>query len=151
MNNQHENQMRLSKILLIFLVAFQMISCAGSMSRVELTQYVEKIKKEGDAEALHRMCRSYNYHRGEDQKAALKAAGIFTEREWDAIDSKKIFIGMSYLALNCSWGPAGLWGSINKSVGPWGTRLQIVFRECRTYCPTTYVYVENGKISSWSN
>ena len=37
----------------------------------------------------------------------------FTEREWEAIDARGIFVGMSGSALICSWGLAAGCGGVN--------------------------------------
>ncbi len=64
----------------------------------------------------------------------------FTEREIEAINNRKIYIGMSEAALRKSWGNPR---DINTSVGSWGVHRQYC------YANFTYVYVENGYVTSW--
>lgn len=58
----------------------------------------------------------------------------------DSIIEGEIFIGMSEDALIESWGHPK---RINETVGRWGVHKQYVYW-------SKYVYVENGKITSWS-
>jgi hypothetical protein len=59
-----------------------------------------------------------------------------------SIADKKIKLGMSEQALLCSWGEPP--GGVHSSVGSWGVRKQYVYAG-------TYVYVENGKVTSWQD
>ena len=80
------------------------------------------------------------------------ARSPFTSEEWEAIEARTVFLGMSEFALICSWGypiPFG-GGAINESVGSWGTKRQYVYRR-GSYSKPQYVYVENGKVTSWQN
>lgn len=71
----------------------------------------------------------YKQHKNWDKKA------------WDAIKNCKIYIGMTQEMLLMSWGKPE---DINKSVGSWGVHEQWVYGN-------TYVYLENGIITSWQN
>lgn len=66
-----------------------------------------------------------------------------TERELQAIENRQIFIGMSEEALLLSWGNPS---DINSSTGAWGVHKQYVYGD---FGP--YVYVENGKVTSWQD
>lgn len=64
-----------------------------------------------------------------------------------------VAIGMSECALLGSKGePASFFacGNINQSVGSYGVHKQYVYRDCTTKA-AYYVYVENGKVTSWQN
>lgn len=61
-----------------------------------------------------------------------------------AIADKKVFLGMTEEQVKTSWGwPA----STHASVGRWGKREQWVFGES----PASYLYFDNGKLSSWQD
>lgn len=151
---------------LLILISVQMMGCAGSLARqlmlseADLTQEVERLKAASknnnltkqDGLSVVRMCIAYDAQQQPKFKKALQDLDAITPEEWTAIDQKKIFIGMSALALYCSWGDVGFNGSHHESIGEWGKRIQLVYRACQPrYCSPQYVYLDNGKISSWSN
>jgi hypothetical protein len=68
----------------------------------------------------------------------IRARGAFTTREADAIEGRKIFIGMREGAARCSWGSAD---KVNRTITARGTDLQIIYGE-------TYVYTENGIVTA---
>jgi hypothetical protein len=148
--------MRAAPLILIFAIA----GCAGSPAQV-LTMNPEKLQEVG----IGPLCNAYAYsgHENETLETEIRRRDTmlaadpsynpdrlpFTEREWDAIKGKKIFIGMSEAALYCSWGAPSQCGDINTSVGSWGTHRQIVYRGCGSYSSSRYVYTENGYVTSW--
>jgi len=67
----------------------------------------------------------------------------WSEEIWQLVQQRKIRIGMTCDMLLLSWGKPT---EINRSVGSWGTHEQFVYRDY-----DSYVYVENGKITSWQN
>ena len=69
----------------------------------------------------------------------------FSEQEKKAILAHEIFIGMSRDALIASWGEPN---DINTSVGSWGKHEQMVYPG-KSRHKHTYVYVENGTLTSW--
>ena len=70
----------------------------------------------------------------------------FTDRDWQAIDARHIFVGMSESALICSWGLPGSCGDITRSsYGP----TQYAYQSCDGYS-SSFVYVEDGTVVDWS-
>jgi len=75
------------------------------------------------------LCFHYASHDRFDEKIRreLDRRGSFTEKEWEAIDQHKVFVGMSRDAFRCSWprhrsilyDPQISYAS---KEGPWGTR-----------------------------
>jgi hypothetical protein len=57
------------------------------------------------------------------------------------VRERKLRLGMSEAGLMCSWGDPS---SVNRSVGSWGVHKQFVYGR-------VYVYVENGKVTSWQD
>lgn len=58
-------------------------------------------------------------------KAELERRNIFSAKEWQAIDDRKIFIGMSERAFQCSWpgpSPMDLDSARVAKKGSWGLR-----------------------------
>jgi hypothetical protein len=47
----------------------------------------------------HRLCEAYSLNRAPRLRAELKRRGTFTELEWQAIDGRKVLMGMSEMAL----------------------------------------------------
>jgi len=74
--------------------------------------------------------------------AEIKKRNLIPDSEWPLINERKIRRGMTECGLNASWGGHP---KINNSVGSWGVHKQYV------YGSGSYVYVENGKVTSWQN
>jgi len=74
--------------------------------------------------------------------AEIRKRNLIPDSEWPLIQARKIRLGMTECGLNASWGGHP---RINVSTGSWGTHKQYV------YDNGSYVYVENGKVTSWQN
>lgn len=72
-----------------------------------------------------------------------KAIPDLTDYEFKMIFERKIYKGMREAVLYASWGYPDY---TNRSVGSWGTSNQLVYR---TGAYSNYVYVENGRVTSW--
>jgi len=77
-----------------------------------------------------------------------KRRGWLTDDEIELVKQKKIRIGMSERALKISWGYPS---DINRTVGSFGVHKQCVYGTYSGYSSPTYVYVENGKVTSWQD
>ena len=126
-------------------VLLLLVGCAGSPARLAMMS-PDELK----AESSLNLCNAYDNNGSEKIIAELKRRGEISDEEWGLIEQKKIRIGMSELALVCSWGGPGLYGSVNESVSRWGVHKQWVYRACSS-CGAQYVYTENGKVTSWKN
>jgi len=115
-------------------------SCAGSPARISIMSLSE-LKKQDTAT----LCYTYARTRQQKIKDEILSRKEIKDGEWEAIDKKRAFIGMSELALVCSIGSNC---DVNESVGKWGTHKQYVFRNCDT-CKAMYVYVQNGTVTSF--
>lgn len=96
------------------------------------------------------LCSSYALKKGPRVRAELERRADISAEDWRLIESKSVSIGMTELALLCSWGYPPIGGDINESVGSWGVHRQWVYRAC-TGCKAQYVYTENGKVASWQH
>jgi len=96
------------------------------------------------------LCKAYYDSPTQNIKAELVKRNALTEKEWSAVAKKNISIGMSETAMLCSWGSPGGWGDIHTRSSAYGSTKQYVYRACRS-CGATYVYVRDGKVSSWSD
>lgn len=76
----------------------------------------------------------------DDLYAELSRRKPFSDEDLNLVFEQRVQKGMSELALYCSWGKPK---SINISYGSWGDHKQFV------YGYGYYVYVENGKVTSW--
>ena len=132
-------------LITIFVVAILMIGCAGSpfqlakMDRVQLSSVPD--------DQLIRALRNKVY-RTDLMFEEAKSRGLFTDDEIRLIKEKKIRIGMSEEALIASWGRPR---KINRSVGSYGVHKQYVYGSYSKYSSPAYVYVDNGKVSSWQD
>ncbi|KPZ69939.1 hypothetical protein AN944_02635 [Shewanella sp. P1-14-1] len=70
----------------------------------------------------------------------LEVRNDFTFKEMEAIKKGEIYIGMKLAPMYCSWGTPE---NTSLSTGSWGTSTQHI------YSIGTYVYTENGKVTSW--
>ena len=159
----------LIRYLGLLIVAAFIVGCAGSPMRT-WSMDPDQLDQLGAAE----LCNAYAVSKqsNEPVRAALKRRDAllielitegqpdpvtgdpprspFTVQEWEAIEERTVFIGMSEHALICSWGLPNAFGggAINETVGPWGSKRQYVYRR-GTYTKTQYVYVQNGTVTGW--
>lgn len=101
----------------------------------------EKFRKSIPILGSRELCGHFSTSRQSAIKSELMKRKVFSEQEWGLIEGRKLQLGMSELALICSWGDA----ERNRSVGPWGEHIQYV------YPSGVYVYVQNGKVTSWQD
>ena len=137
----------MKKIILLTIVVVSTVtiicSCAGTPMHIA-TMSPESLQSVN----TYKLANAYAKSRSERVRDELIRRNVITSDEWTYIDHKKIRLEMSEVALICSWGKPGLYGRINKSVGSYGVHRQYVYRKCSS-CSTTYVYVKNGKVTSW--
>jgi hypothetical protein len=74
--------------------------------------------------------------------------GWLTDGEIETVKRKNLRIGMSERALLISWGYPS---NINRTVGSFGVHKQYVYGTYSGYSSPTYVYVENGKVTTWQD
>lgn len=96
------------------------------------------------------LCREYGSSRLGKIKAELERRNSLTAIEWELVNRKQIKVGMSELALMCSWGFPGGWGRVHETTTRHGESVQYVYRSCRS-CSATYVYTSDGKVSAWQD
>lgn len=68
-----------------------------------------------------------------------------TDDQWLSIARHEVWVGMSTVALQCSMGRPF---DAHRSGGSWGQSTQYVYRRCYS-CDASYVYTQNGKVTSW--
>lgn len=84
---------------------------------------------------------------GEDRRREYIAAHPeLTEQERQLIEAGRLALGIRAEVAAASWGTPD---DINRSVGSWGVHEQWVY-EVGKYSHK-YLYIENGKLSSWQN
>lgn len=81
-------------------------------------------------------------------KAEMERRNLLTQTEKDLVAKKQIQLGISLCALYASWGKPD---HENRSVGSWGTHIQHVYNSGLRYTRPTYVYTENGHVTSWQD
>tara|TARA_R100000781_G_scaffold110309_2_gene75675 strand:+ start:1506 stop:1802 length:297 start_codon:yes stop_codon:yes gene_type:complete len=96
------------------------------------------------------LCHFYYSNPSDALRTEINSRVGFPDAEWQMIDGNRIHAGMSAAALVCSWGLPTPFGDINRYVGQWGNDAQWVYRKCR-HCEATYVYTEDGIVTSWSD
>lgn len=104
----------------------------------------------------HEICRSYAVFsagigwgaRAAQYKDEITRRNLLTPEEWQLASERKLRRGMSQCAMYVSWGNPD---RENRSVGSWGTHIQHVYHAGLRYVSPTYVYTQNGKVTSWQD
>lgn len=81
-------------------------------------------------------------------KAEMDHRNLLSQSDKDLVAKKQIQRGMSLCAMYASWGAPD---HENRSVGSWGTHIQHVYNSGLRYVRPTYVYTENGVVTSWQD
>lgn len=124
------------------LVAFILAGCAGSPAHI-LSLNKEELKSVKTPD----LCNTYDLSPSPDVKEEISSRNIISKDEWELIAFDEIKVGMSEMALICSWGRPG---RVNRTTTKNGVSKQYVYRYC-SYCTTNYVYVEDGKVIGIQN
>lgn len=89
-----------------------------------------------------RLCiKSHDYGYFAPAATELRRRVALTDNEWALISARKIGVGMSELALLCSWGSA----PVNRTVTAAGIHKQYVYPD------GALVYVENGRVTGFQD
>ena len=133
--------MYLKSIVLTAMVT--VAGCAGSP-----LQLVSMTPEELRSQNVFDLCNAYNFDADNEIRIELERRGALTQDEWSLVDQETIQAGMSELALIClRGGPVPGFGTVNVSTGSWGVHKQYVYEDA--FGGRFYVYVENGKVTSW--
>lgn len=158
----------ISRLIMVVVACFVLSACAGSPARIAHMSQAEL-----DQLTAVELCNAYAINRGDNVRRALIARDAelrelaeqglpdpvtgtpprpaFTEREWEAIDQRQVFIGMSEVAMICAWGLPNIYagGAINQTVTDRETSRQYVFRQMSARA--NYVYVRDGYVYAIQN
>ncbi|MDH5393944.1 MAG: hypothetical protein OEY11_12215 [Gammaproteobacteria bacterium] len=130
----------MKKGIISLLTATLITACAGSPMRISFMS-----DQEIKAERSGNLCNAYALNRSDRVRAELIRRNEITDEEWKVIDNKKIRIGISELALVCSWGAPT---RINNQASRHGSSKQYVYRQGYSG-RGQFVYIRQGKVSSW--
>jgi len=97
------------------------------------------------AESSETLCNAWGFMHTDKVRAELERRNVLSAEEWRLIDARRVAIGMSRLALLCSWGDPGYSGAINRTVTARGVSEQWVYRDAVAK-RTRYIYVRDGKV-----
>lgn len=131
----------LGALVVLFILSI-LVGCAGSPARIAMMD-----KKELSNVSDKNLVNAIHFSGNDRLMEEAKNRGLFTSREIRLIKEEKIAMGMSEKALLASWGRPS---DINKSVGSFGVHKQYVYRG-GSYSDSTYVYLEDGEVTSWQN
>lgn len=125
-------------------LAALLTACAGSPMRVAASDATTLQAESSDA-----LCAAYGFGMGKEKaRAELERRNALNDREWQAADARKVFVGMSRTAALCAWGkPERMNGTTTAA----GRSEQWVYT-CGAYgrgC--SYLYVRNGVVSAIQN
>lgn len=133
--------MKLPTTLLTAILAIG--GCAGSPYQLSKMSR-EQLSTVSDDQLIRALTNDFSRTDTILQEAKMRK--LISDDEVSLIQRKSIKIGMSELALIASWGDPT---TVNKSVGSYGTHKQYVYGGYSRYSSPTYVYVENGQVTSW--
>ena len=119
----------------IFVAIAIMAGCAGSTAKIATLSEAE-LQKESSVN----LCNAYHFQKVKSAKDELIRRKEFSDKTWISIENGAIFIGMSEVGLVCAMGGPI---RVNLTVTKEGESKQFV------YGSRTYVYTQNGFITSW--
>lgn len=131
------------KLITILAALIILSNCAGSPVRVN-SMSAEELA----TQSSFTLCNAYNQGKKDNVRNELKKRNALSDSDWRLIDAESLGIGMSELALICTKGgviPG--YGSINVTTTPYGVNKQYVYEDA--FGNRQYIYVENGKVTSW--
>ena len=135
----------------ILVLGFILVGCAGSPYALSKMSSSE-LKSCSDGQIINALS-SDLVTRNDSEKLFEESVrrGLFSKSEVRLITGRKIELGMSENVLRASWG----WPSeVNRTVNSSGVRKQFVYSRyngTRRFDQPTYVYVENGVVTSWQD
>lgn len=135
----------MKQIVLVLIVLALVVGCAGSPANLA-TMNETQLSTVTDDQLISALGNRI-YRNNQMFQEALQRS-LLTEDEIVLIKDRKIRIGMSETALIASWGSPN---KINRSVGNYGVHKQYIYGSYSRYSSRTYVYVENGKVTSWQD
>jgi hypothetical protein len=123
-------------------LALLLTACAGSPMRIAMSDPATL-----QAESTDKLCAAYGQNLGRDKvRAELQRRDALTAREWEHVDKRKVFIGMSSTAALCSWGSPD---RINSTITGGGRSEQWVYTcPTSTYRGCNYLYTVDGRVSA---
>ena len=132
--------------LLLLSIAIALMGCAGSPMH-----FASMEPDELQTQNVNALCNAYAIIKDKEVRTELIRRNALTDAEWKLVDGNYLQVGMSELALYCLKGSVipGVSGTVNTSTGSYGVHKQIVYES--PYGSRMYVYVENGKVTSWQN
>ncbi len=131
------------RVLFILIMAFVITSCAGSPVKLAKMDS-EQIKTVTDEQLI--ICMQYKNYDTDTVYSEAVARGLIAEDDIYYIKKAEIRIGMSETALVAS---KGYGHKVNRTAGDFGVHKQYVYGT--KIGERTFVYVENGKVTSWQD
>lgn len=132
--------MKLNSVISIAISAVMLGGCAGSPARISMASPEDLRAERGD-----NLCTAYAFGTGRDKaRSELERRNALTPREWESVEKRAVFIGMSRTAALCSWGKPD---RLNRTLTAAGTSEQWVYT-CGSYgrgCK--YLYIRDGAVS----
>lgn len=130
------------KIILI-LIIFTIFGCAGSPAQLSKMNS-DQIKTVTDRQLI--ICMQYNGYATDVVFNEAVSRGLIAQDEIDLIKKRMLRIGMSESALLAA---KGFGHDVNRTVNKYGVRKQYIYGT--EISNRKYVYVENGKVTSWQD
>lgn len=91
------------------------------------------------------LCQAYHLKHSDKVRTELTARQALDAEAWAAVDAKKIYVGMSSVALTCSWGPPD---QLNTTATEYGKTHQLIYGLIAGH---SYVYIENKRVVAFQN
>lgn len=132
--------MRAILCTVVLVLSTTLAGCAGSAVRA-LSSKPDQLATFDDGT----LCQAYSLKKSDKVRAELQRRDALTADEWQAVDGGKIFVGMRYPALLCSWGAPD---KTNMTTTEYGKSAQWVYG---LFDVRRYVYLERGEVVAFQN
>lgn len=87
--------------------------------------------------------------KNERVKKELEARNKLSPQDWKAIRTGKLYVGMSELALICTWGLPGRYDHISVHEDGFNVRKTYSYQYFEDYPTVSIAKIQNGKVASW--
>jgi len=88
-----------------------------------------------------KLCMRFARTHSTEDRTEIKRRKLLTAAEWALVDAQRVRVGMSEIALRCSFGEPD---SVNRTVVTAGSQKQYVYG-------SSYVYVQNGHVTAFQD
>ncbi|MCK9635994.1 MAG: hypothetical protein M0R41_06925 [Methylobacter tundripaludum] len=139
--------MNVAKLHLLLVVTLLLTACATSISTFDVNTADFSTAKEDSLCIVY----GFRWNRSQEAKAELIRRNMFTEREWQMIEARKVEPGLSECGVEAAYplNVAMYYFHNDLNDNPIGNDIVFSCKEAPVpYCPFTKVEIREGKVSA---